>query len=393
MKRLIALVLAVAAPALAYEGYEHRKISDRAAAGAFNGLYMLPPALASLLPDLPWRGTAGRWVTCTKDRTGSGKCDWFGDSNKLEIWIGPRDGRSGTWASFGDLVMVYGDHRDTVPGMLATSEAEFKRLRDAANTTGHTFSRLGQEAAFLHLAAKNATHFGSTAVMAYYSNHHQALLLAYQAVVKNDVRLMWEALHYEALAVHSLTDLFAPGHLFVDREGAVNLINAERAWETTSNPLGKLVAAKKWFDGAMGGVWDKYGYKRHDDFNEWGMQVKDLRHQGAWWTYGDAKYDKLSKAHAGKDPPAYAAEKSLTHLVFSYAMMLGAKAGKAPGHTAASMFKKMETHPLLYESLLDVPARFEKQKHSEGVFPNAKCGSDGYCDFPLKAVIEKLLGK
>ena len=65
----------------------------------------------------------------------------------------------------------------------------------------------------------------------------------------DDPHLFWEALHYEARAVHSLTDLFAPGHLFVDRVGAQSVIAGERGLTDGKTAVARLAAVSQCFFG------------------------------------------------------------------------------------------------------------------------------------------------
>jgi hypothetical protein len=90
--------------------------------------------------------------------------------------------------------------------------------------------RLGSNAArdwameMVGMAMTNTWHFGVHALRWYIAMHRQALLLAGHAAGEHAAgngerarALFNAALHYEAHACHSLTDLFAPGHMTVDR--------------------------------------------------------------------------------------------------------------------------------------------------------------------------------
>ena len=74
----------------------------------------------------------------------------------------------------------------------------------------------------IELAANNVTHFSGVAVRTYAKWHARALNLA------RDKNRLWEALHYEALALHSFTDLFAFGHMNQNRKLSNELIQKSK---------------------------------------------------------------------------------------------------------------------------------------------------------------------
>ncbi|MBS2024615.1 MAG: hypothetical protein JST92_19610 [Deltaproteobacteria bacterium] len=384
----LALCLAAATPALAYNGDEHRDIGERAFIDAFN---VVNHGSGPALPGLPWKHTpGGRWVTCESENKHIGGCDQLGTGNRVLIWVGNRtDGDPGDWATFGELVERYGDHRDTIDAMLATPPSELKVIKHAADTTGNTYNNPKEQANYLGLAAKNITHFGTSAVYTYYLYHQTAIGYAYLAAENNDPNKMWEALHYEARAVHSLTDLFAPGHLFVDRTGVQNVIAGERGLTDGKTAVARLSALNTWLKGSAQGVYDKYGPKKHDEFNASGANVKNLALGDAyWWTYGDGKYYSMNST--GKDGPYSAAVKSVVDLLSAYKFMLLAKQGKAGGKTARAMWQERLTSAQTYDALREVPVAYELNAQTKGVFSGLPC-KDNFCDLPTKAVILKLL--
>lgn len=126
----------------------------------------------------------------------------------------------------------------------------------------------------IEIATHNVTHFSLDAAQAYMQWHKQALSLAPQK------GRLWEALHYEALALHSFSDLFSPGHIIEDREKTDALIK----WaEKQQSRL--LSAAINIANEGLGGIVNFY----HNAFNFKGAMVRNsLGH--TWRAYGDGKY-------------------------------------------------------------------------------------------------------
>ena len=128
--------------------------------------------------------------------------------------------------------------RDIAMGRLMGTDAELEDFvkdylapsKDASFFASNRALRLGGNAKrdwameMVGMAYTNTWHFGVHALRWYVAMHRQALLLAGHAagerIAGNLDRaraLFNSALHYEAHACHSLTDLFAPGHMTVDR--------------------------------------------------------------------------------------------------------------------------------------------------------------------------------
>lgn len=181
-----------------------------------------------------------------------------------------------TFASFtfGDLVAIYGDYATTVGEV---NNAEFavrvNRLKTVVRGLGTNDQERDHSIA---LAVNNPTHFSLRAAQSYVQWHRQALLLA----GKKD--RLWEALHYEALALHSFTDLYAFGHMHDDRRLTDQVVawgkkNANRSSATSSiaDLASKLMGA--------------YVNFTHNAFNWKGAILKNLAGD-AWRGFGDKKY-------------------------------------------------------------------------------------------------------
>src|SRR5262245_9662639 len=100
--------LGVVTTASAWEGYEHRKMSDH---GFIKGLQWANEKCSSsekckgTLPQLPWKGNVGgRWVTCARQVDGENNCEQLSVSddskdhsrgNPIMIWVGSE--KRGVW--------------------------------------------------------------------------------------------------------------------------------------------------------------------------------------------------------------------------------------------------------------------------------------------------------
>jgi len=176
--------------------------------------------------------------------------------------------------TFGDLVAIYGDYAVSVDEVNSEPFAmRVEALKKGVRGLG--FSDLEHDNA-MHLVVNNPTHFSLRAAQTYVQWHRKALLLA-----RLEGRL-WEALHYEALALHSFTDLFAFGHMHEDRQLSDGLIawgknNSHRA----SMTKGVSIVASKF----MGG----YVHFYHNAYNWKGAMLKNLAGD-SWRGFGDKKY-------------------------------------------------------------------------------------------------------
>jgi hypothetical protein len=185
----------------------------------------------------------------------------------LLIWVGAADRSSGEWFTFGDLVSLYGDFRRiiTCDAKAANSDCRltnppkplpgnynpakftkqrYKAMKDLAQGWNFWDANLITSQAssvlvtnrgviegknhqgawsdeFYKIAKGNHWHFSPTALKWYVAMHRQAFYMMSKAARAKNAeerqRLIWKAMHYEGHALHSLTDLFAPGHVMVDR--------------------------------------------------------------------------------------------------------------------------------------------------------------------------------
>ena len=159
------------------------------------------------------------------------------------------NGASMACFSFGDLVAIYGDWAKDY------AEVNGPGIARRANVLKGIVQRSieaprDEKANMMALAQTNFTHFSGEALAAYVKNHDLAL---HAAADKNRLR---EALHYEALALHSFTDLFAVGHMLEDREMTKALVS----WAQQHRSIVSEVPGRR--DGAAGDLKRKRSRRR-----------------------------------------------------------------------------------------------------------------------------------
>jgi hypothetical protein len=132
----------------------------------------------------------------------------------------------------------------------------------------------------INLAVNNPTHFSARAAQTYVRWHRQALLLAPQK------GRLWEALHYEALALHSFTDLYAFGHMHDNREFSDRMTQWGKEQKQKQGffaSRGASIARNA--SKVMGGYTNFY----HNAYNWKGGMMMNLAGD-AWRGFGDKKY-------------------------------------------------------------------------------------------------------
>jgi hypothetical protein len=299
MKRTVSAVVAVGAAAWlcagspsAFNISEHKYAGDRAAREAFANLEAKKPALKLAWMAPPFGKTAAeRWVTRPAAKelaltvSGSGSTTAFADGDIL-LWVGDHTGYGPGWATFGDLVAMYGDHKAGVESLNAMPAGELHTLQYKARKG---IDELTMN--LLHLASMNSDHFSEHAVLSYRDRHKMALEYAKKAAVENDIKLLWRALHHEAYAAHALTDLFAPGHMMMDRRASAQ--GAEKFFDQVMGVSGfveHVKAAGKLAGGATDGAVARV---IHNCFNDGGVEAKTLELP----TSGDAFREYLGDGH------------------------------------------------------------------------------------------------
>lgn len=177
----------------------------------------------------------------------------------------------------------------------------------------------------LRIANVNDWHFSRAAIAWYVGMHRLALLAVEKA--RTDPAQWNRALHYEASALHSLTDLFAFGHVATSRDRTSYGIMYDRGllqdrayrWmdnvltvgggvrnrdrlqgtielTTTLPPIVDVATARRDFMASDRGTWAvraKKEHDYHDRFNNGGATVMNLKGQ-AFTIFGDAHLRKTS---------------------------------------------------------------------------------------------------
>ncbi|MCP4183308.1 MAG: hypothetical protein GY761_08315 [Hyphomicrobiales bacterium] len=273
-KRRILFVAALClsgSSALAFSSYEHGEIGDEA----------FQSAIAMLK-----KSGAGNFAKLARQPHVYKQHEAIGAVSK---------GKEFTQFSFGDLVGIYGDYAinfqavNTI-SMLKRSVGLKQIVRGADSTRFKTeFSHA------MKLSTNNPTHFSLRAAQAYVRWHRKAIL---EARKKNN---LWRALHYEALALHSFTDIFAFGHLLDNRQLTDRLYEWAKKNKSKTNLSQKTRASMATTAGkVMGGYVNFY----HNAYNWRGAMMKNLAGD-SWRGFGDKRYRIVDqscteKTHKGK---------------------------------------------------------------------------------------------
>lgn len=323
--------------------------------------------------------------------------------------------------SFGELVSFYGDYRRTVvpspSGACYLSDIDlpltihFKRgntdprfaptplpsgnyLRRIAsglvppfgkkgNATGYTANPGEYDEAgwwgdeMMRVAAINDWHFSNIAIAWYVGLHRLALVHVNKA--RSNPQHWIAALHYEACALHSLTDLFCLGHLVVNRDKSSFAINKSSGvlngptvgWmnhvlamgggtrgqtgllhlESGLPPINDITAPRdnslnwdpKLMDGLAAGNENKY----HDKFNASGAIVRNLNGD-EFQIYGDFKM-KVTPDQT-RALIIRTVRESLQALFDSYARMQSGEAPAVIGAPGSSFFRALRYIPVWIEN-------------------------------------------
>ncbi len=334
--------------------------------------------------------------------------------------------------SFGELVSFYGDYRRTVVaapngGICYLSNADlpanihFERgngaykayaphpmpaaefLRCIASGLVPPFGSLGNAISYtakkdeydeggwwgdemMRVAAINDWHFSSNAIAWYVGLHRLALLYVNKA--RSNPAHWVTAIHYEASALHSLTDLFSFGHAVVNRD-RTSLATIKRSGEQNSAPIAwmsnvlamggasrnaegivrlsnKLPAISDWPTTRYNTLKWKVNYiddfasadenKFHDNFNSKGARVRNLNGD-VFQIYGDFRMrDNPEQTRA---LVIATVRDSLQSLLNAYLLLQQGRTPDQIGSAGSSFFQALKYIPVFIE---DDPDKLFPQK-------------------------------
>jgi hypothetical protein len=356
---------------------------------------------------------------------------WIPQNDLLQediLWVsGYMDGNERTF-SFGDLVSIYGDYRRTsfcVAGKCYLSDIplsviDFHRGTDCYGVwplricgyrpapqrsdiylkriaaglwppfgcLGNAISNTAEDNEYsdagwwgdemMRIANTNDWHFSSAAVAWYVGLHRLALQYVNQARVDP---LQWNiALHYEANALHSLTDLFCFGHIVTNRDETSHgvmtdrglLTNAAYQWMQNVIRVGggsRDGAGRVSTSGTLPAVADRSGLRNdfmpsylgqgtwairgiqehsyHNGFNASGAVVRNL-HGDRFSIQGDGEVRHYSQAD--RDVIVEAVRISLQRLFDAYVRLEQGSTVAELGVAGSDYFDALERIPVFVES-------------------------------------------
>ena len=388
---------------------------------------------------------------------------WVGDSSKPA---------GGEYFTFGDLVAIYGDYRRDV--FCKTVEAHEQCLLNDDLGSPNTAMALGHQRRFargevapmgsagnalqnseyddkpyderltwwgdemMRIANSNDWHFSGRAMDWYVGSHLQALHYAARAAAENQPGFLWHAIHWEANGLHSLTDLFAPGHMIVDREGSVDSIWTHAPAKTPLTPPNKK-PVYAWYKSVLStgaaaakgplasvadpqaiptpassaantylgssAAWARWEESGHTYFNMNGAEVKTLGGK-EFVAFGDSRLFPRMNAEGAQDmvhpekmntlheEAEEAVSASLRDVLTAYHQMTMARdAAKAAPDKLKAVEKIRLANarsPEFWSALSHVPVEVKNACYSEK--PTHCYGSDGYRAVTYRAKVAALLG-
>jgi hypothetical protein len=235
----------------------------------------------------------------------------------------------------------------------------------------------------LQIAYVNEAHFSAKALEAYVKWHGAALDTALR-----DKARPWKALHLEALALHSLTDMFAVGHMLVDRD--ITMAMLKEAGVLQKEATGELHQGLRQ---AFHGAWDffrasdeklqakiLYGFFAniyHNGFNHFGADVCNLRGD-CWRAFGDHKY---RVQEGGREVTAGQRAALSGAVTTSVAQVLRAAAGLPPP-LPGTRFAALQYLPVRYRNAVTSldPSREKTAVLEALVKENVRLASEGGID-------------
>lgn len=302
-------LLLVAGPASAFCTFEHREAGGRgfaAALEAYQQLHGRSPLVDEQghpLAGLQQRSPEEREPTDlallqSTDTDQKGPADPGSEAVDTKIFAGLEANRPVGHFTFGQLVGIYADYRKSVDELndpAQTPPKSVAALKSIA-ATGDYARYPAEESRMLALAYVNASHFSAEAVRTYVRLHREALEQAGRGPQE-----LWRALHTEALALHSLTDLFATGHILADRSRTMQQL----ARDEEERRLLLERAEHRSVKGALASFYHRlhattedekarllYGFYanvNHNGLNYHGATLTNL-HGDTWRGYGDHRY-------------------------------------------------------------------------------------------------------
>jgi hypothetical protein len=224
------------------------------------------------------------------EREAPGKAKELFSSRHLNNGVDPIGAASGgkeiARYSLGDLIAIYGDYAQSVTELNSTEFNKRGVLLKPFVRGRHLESPPGEQDHMIKLATNNATHFSRRAAQEYVQWHRKAMLLA------RDRKDLWEALHYEALGLHSFTDLFAFGHMLENRQLTDRVFKwADKEESKTGLSLSSRASLATTGGSVMGGYTAFYHHAR----NWRGAKLQNLDGD-VWWGYGDNRYRIVDKS-------------------------------------------------------------------------------------------------
>jgi hypothetical protein len=228
----------------------------------------------------------------------------------------------------------------------------------------------------LRIARINDWHFCTGGVAWYVGMHRLALLYVDRA--RSDNRYWNHALHYEANALHSLTDLFAFGHVVTSRDRTTyGIMTAQGIWNNPRNtwmrnairvggglrdpssglitlssilpPIADTTTFRNDYLAAYGGNWNRWALQEadfHNAFNRAGAKVRNLKGE-SFTIQGDGDFRRT--ADSTRKVIVESVRASLQALFDAYVQLGQGKTVEQIGARGSSYFAALKSLPIFIE--------------------------------------------
>ena len=229
----------------------------------------------------------------------------------------------------------------------------------------------------MRIANVNDWHFSNVAI-AWYTGMHRLALAAVDSA-RRDPTYWITALHYEASALHSLTDVFALGHVVTNRdesssgmiqeaalgsapayqwmENAIGVGGGIRATDGVVNlatPLPAITAGASPRDAVLLTYqkdwwrWSLNEHTYHDSFNESGAQVRNLNGD-VFYIYGDSLLHQSWGPNQGAAVAVEAVRASVQSLFDAYVRLAAGATVADVGKAGSPFFAALKLVPVFIE--------------------------------------------
>ena len=222
-----------------------------------------------------------------------------------------------------------------------------KNLKLITAGIARTSNFRSEQKIMIKLATNNPKHFSMDAARTYRKLHRSALKEA------SKPGGLWRALHHEAEALHSFSDLFAFGHMNDNRRLSNDLVKASRSDNFGVRALAKV---KGFFADKAAKVLGAQTNFYHNAHNWRGAMLTNIAGE-TWKGYGDGKYQVLDRRCAAKPRRQ---QRACEETWKQRDVIVRAAAKSIREVLAVAAKKRLEKNITTYAAMCHLPLKFAK---------------------------------